>query len=411
MNFDRNIRRKIKESLAFSPVVLLIGARQTGKSTLMQLVAGEESYSYVTFDNLTAFAAAKTDPIEYIANLKKPVILDEVQRIPEIFLPIKEDVDKNRNPGRYALTGSANPLLTPKLGDSLAGRMVILNLYPLSQGELIGLFDDFIDLAFGDERPVITPFSKEKLIEAILRGGYPAVQSLTSEQREAWFEHYITTILNREVRDISQIEGIKEFPLLLRFLAARSGTLFNASELARKLDMVPMTVRRYLGLLQAVFMVNYLQPWSTNIGKRQVKASKLYLLDTGLLAFLLGTNQERLLIDKSIVGTLLENFVVMELRKQSTWSQKRVSLYFYRSVDHSEVDIILEAPSGHIVAIEVKASETISPYDFKGLNYLKATYRDRFVKGIILYTGSESLAFGENFFAWPVQTLWAKASP
>ena len=287
--------------------------------------------------------------------------------------------------------------------------MVILNLYPLSQGELIGIFDDFIDLAYGDERPVPLPFSKEKLIETILRGGYPAVQSLTIEQREAWFEHYITTILNREVRDISQIEGIKEFPLLLRFLAARSGTLFNVSELARKLDMVTMTVRRYLGLLQAVFMVDYLQPWSTNIGKRQVKASKLYLLDTGLLAFLLGINQERLLLDKSIVGVLLENFVVMELRKQSTWSRKRVNIYFYRSVDHSEVDIILETPSGHIVAIEVKAADTISPFDFKGLNYLRATYKDRFVKGIVLYTGSESLAFGEKLFAWPIQTLWAKA--
>ena len=166
--------------------------------------------------------------------------------------------------------------------------MVILNLYPLSQGELIGIFDDFIDLAFGDERPVPLPFSKEKLIETILRGGYPAVQSLTIEQREAWFEHYITTILNREVRDISQIEGIKEFPLLLRLLAARSGTLFNVSELARKLDMVTMTVRRYLGLLQAVFMVNFYNRGARNIGKRQVKASKLYLLDTGLLAFLLG---------------------------------------------------------------------------------------------------------------------------
>ena len=408
MNFERNIRRKIGESLDCSPAVLLIGARQAGKSTLMQLVAGQEGYSYVTFDNLTAFAAAKTDPIAYVADLRKPVILDEVQRIPEIFLPIKEDIDKNRTAGRYALTGSANPLLIPKLGDSLAGRMIILYLYPLSQGELRGIFDDFIDLAFSDRRPMVAPLAKEELIQAIIRGGYPAVQSLTIDQRVSWFEHYITTILNREVRDISQIEGIKEFPLLLRFLAARSGTLFNVSELARKLDMVTMTVRRYLGLLQAVFLIDYLLPWSTNIGKRQVKVPKMYLLDTGLLAFLLGIDQERLLFDKSMVGTLLENFVVMELKKQSTWSKKRVNLYFYRTVDHAEVDIILEAPSGHIVAIEVKSAETISQLDFKGLRYLQATYKERFVKGIVLYTGSQSLSFGENLFAWPIQSLWTK---
>jgi uncharacterized protein len=410
MNFDRNIRVKIQEALDISPVVLLIGAWQTGKSTLIQLVAGKEHYMYVTLDKLTEFSTAKSDPTGYIADLKKPVILDEVQRIPEIFLPIKEDVDNNRNPGRYALTGSANPLLIPKLGDTLAGRMFIFRLYPLSQGELRGFKDDFIDLAFGDKRPVVSTLTKEELIEIIFKGGYPEVQALNPEQRTSWFEHYITTILNCEVRDISQIEGIKEFPLLLRLLAARSGSLLNASELARKLEMVTMTVRRYLGLLQAVFMLTYLRPWSVNIGNRQVRASKIYLPDTGLLTFLLGIDQERFVLDSTVVGGLLENFVVMELKKQATWSSKRVNLYFYRTVDQKEVDIILESPSGYIVAIEVKSSETISPVDFKNLKYLKSLYKEKFVRGIVLYTGPGVVFFGDKLSAWPIQSLWAKDS-
>lgn len=324
MKFQRNIKENLKKALDFSPVVLLTGARQTGKSTLMAEIAQELGYSYATFDSLGTFALAKNDPAGFIAGLKKPAILDEVQRIPEIFLPIKYDVDNNREPGRFALTGSANPLLIPRLGDTLAGRMIIFELYPLSQGELLGIFDDFIDLAYSDRRPNASSMPKRELIARMMQGGFPNIQSLNFEQRDLWFDNYITTVLKREITELSKIEGIIEFPRLLRLLGSRSGSLLNVQELSRTLGLVHTTVRRYLALLQAVFMVDILPPWGVHLGNRVVKTPKVYLIDTGLLTYLLGINEERLLIDPVLAGMLFENFVINELKKQATWSKKRL---------------------------------------------------------------------------------------
>ncbi len=406
--FHRNIKEKLEKALSFSPVVLLTGARQTGKSTLMTAIAQEHKYSFHTFDSLTTLAAASSDPSGFIAGIQKPAILDEVQRIPEIFLPIKHEVDQNRQPGQFALTGSANPLLIPTLGDTLAGRISILELFPLSQGELLGVFDDFIDFVFGDTYPAITRIARKDLIEKIMVGGYPNVQLLDEEMRDQWFDNYITTVLKREVTELAKIEGIVEFPQLLRLLATRAGTILNVSELSRASMLVNTTLRRYLALLQTVFLVNFLPSWGINLSKRLVKSPKVYLVDTGLLSYLLGINHDRLSVDVTLVGNLFENFVIMELKKQATWSKRRVNLYYYRTLDGIEVDLVLEDKAGNIVGIEVKASETVTAADFKGLKHMQETYKNRFLKGIVLYAGSDNVPFGKKLFAWPLSCLWAK---
>ena len=401
--FKRSLQQKLEKIISISPVTLLTGPRQSGKTTLVQEIAKKYNYSYVTFDDLNYLSAAKNDPKGFIAGLKKPVILDEVQRVPEIFLAIKQDVDENRHAGRYLLTGSANPLLIPRLGDSLAGRMIILNLYSLSQGELQNKYEKFIDRVFSDEPLYDLKFdiiSKDDLFKLITIGGYPSVQKLESDERELWFNSYITTILYRDVQELANISGLTEFPLLLKLLATRVGNLLNVAELSRSIGIANPTLHRYLSLLEILFMVKLQASYKTNLGKRLVKAPKTYLFDTGFLSYLIDFNF-------NLSGGILENFVVSELYKQSTWSQKRVNLFHYRTVSGTEIDIILEDAAGNIVAIEVKSSQTVTPKDFKGIINLQNEIGEKFIKGIVLYTGSSYTPFGEKLFALPISSLWS----
>jgi predicted AAA+ superfamily ATPase len=407
MIFKRNITETLKRALKRSPVVLLTGARQTGKSTLIKEVCGEE-YTYVSLDDLRFLAQAKYDPIGFLAGLPKPLILDEVQRVPEIFLAIKQDIDINRVHGRYALTGSANPLLIPQLSDSLAGRMEILQLFPLSQGELNHRHERFIDRVFSTEQFFSAPplISRVDLLKRIIVGGYPVIQGRDEQDRDAWFESYITTILQRDVKDLANIEGITKLPDLLRLLAARPSGMMNVAELSRTSGIATTTLHRYIVLLETLFLV-YLQPaWSANLSKRLVKSPKSYLIDTGLLAFENGLQEQRLLAAGTLLGGILENFVVGELRKQMTWSDLRVRIYHYRTQNNSEVDIVLEDKAGRVVGIEVKASESITPRDSKGLRELQESLGDKFIRGIILYSGSQTIPISEQITALPITTLW-----
>jgi uncharacterized protein len=404
--------QQLERALARSPVVLLTGARQTGKTTLIKEIGQDASYTYVTFDDLRFLSAAKHDPIGFIAGLQKPVILDEVQRVPEIFLAIKHDVDEHRVAGRYALTGSASPLLIPRLGDSLAGRMEIFELFPLSQGELLGRVEVFIDRAFNGQVPLVSPEPiskknlKKSLYEKVIMGGYPLVQNLDQEGRDSWFNSYITTILQRDVRELAHIAGLSELPHLLRILATRVGQLLNVAELARTSGIASSTLHRYLTLLETIFIIYFQPPWSANLGKRLVKAPKTYLVDTGLVSFLLGIDLERALGDGKLMGSVLENFVLAELYKQATWSTTRVKTYYFRTVTGIEVDIVLEDQAGHSIGIEVKSSDTVSSSDFKGLRYLEEAIGKNFIRGILLYTGSEYVPFSPTLCAVPITSLW-----
>lgn len=408
MLYPRNLKANLLAAATDTPVILLNGARQTGKSTLLGILDGDKSVEVISLDDLTALQAIRSNAQAYLAGLQaERIVIDEVQRAPALFLPLKEAVDRRREPGRFFLTGSANVLTLPKLADTLAGRMEILTLWPLSQGELHHRREGFIDLAFTDTPfPPCSAVTLEELIERLLAGGYPEALSRSEPQRRsAWFRSYINTILQRDVQDLSRIEGLAELPNLLALIASRTGGLLNASDLSRSLGLSNPTLQRYLALLEAVFLVVNVPPWFTNLGKRLVKASRLYLNDTGLLCHLLGVDAEALRQNRNQLGPVFENFVVMELMKHIGWSQRDVRLSHYRTHTGQEVDIILEAGQ-RVVGIEIKAASNLTSEHFKGLRHLKEELGERFHRGLILYTGSQTAAFDEKLWACPVSALW-----
>jgi len=408
----RNITQTLLDALGDTPIVLLHGARQSGKSTLARLLAedGLHPATYYTLDDLAVLSAATGDPAGFLAGLSGPVILDEIQRAPELLLPMKATVDRDRRPGRFLLTGSAHVLALPQISEAFTGRMEVLTLWPFSQGELEGHQETFLDRSFSDtafSKPK-RPFSGDDLLERIVRGGYPeAVARARSERRRAWFDSYINTLLQRDVRDLSEISGLAELPRLLAALAARAGGLVNYADLARDAGMNQMTLKRYFTLLQAVFLVLTVQPWFSNRTKRLVKSEKLYFVDTGILAHLLNVSHDDLARDTRAKGALLENFVATELLKQRCWSQVRTQLYHFRQYTGEEVDFVLEAPGAHkLVGIEVKAAASVQSSDFKGLRAFAEATGKSFHRGILLYTGQEIVPFGKNLHAVPVRSLW-----
>jgi hypothetical protein len=407
----RNISRALLEALADNPIVLLHGARQTGKSTLAQWVATEEHPArYLTLDDAGMLAAARGDPTGFIGGLEGPVVLDEVQRAPELFMAIKASVDRDRRAGRFLLTGSADVMLLPDLSESLAGRMEVLTLWPLSQGEVEGVKEGFIDAVFSDAFPNKMKIRENisKLLARIVRGGYPVIHGRASEERQkAWFGSYVSTILQRDVRDLANIEGLTQLPRVLSLLAARASSLLNLSELSRSVAIPQTTLKRYMALLETTFLVRTLPAWSGNLGKRLVKAPKLLLCDTGLMSSLLGLDRTRVAADTNLRGPLLENFTVMELEKQHAWSRTRPRLFHFRTQTGQEVDIVLEDSAGRLVGIEVKAGAAVNSQDFKGLRAFAEIAGRRFHRGVVLYTGTESIPFGPQLRALPLSALWS----
>ncbi|MBI3682985.1 MAG: ATP-binding protein [Acidobacteria bacterium] len=403
----RNVSNGLLASLADTPCVFLLGPRQCGKTTLSKSIARDHANaSYVTLDDLSALAAAKNDPAGFLRGYPGPVVLDEVQRAPELFMALKAAVDRDRTPGRFLLTGSANAMLFSNAAQELAGHMETLILWPLSQGELEGVEEGFLAQAFSGRIKATPPFSPPPLLDRIRSGGYPEVLLRAAGTRQAaWFDSYLSTILEREVRDLAQIERLAQMPRLLSLLGAQACGLLNFSEIARDFAIPQTTLKRYVALFEATFLVQLLPAWWTSTRKRLIKSPKLLLTDTGLLAHVLGeyANPER------NIGKLLENFVAMELLKQATWSKFRVSLFHFRTLTGIEVDLVLENQAGHVVGVEVKTSATVSNADFKGLRVLAETAQHRFRGGIVLHTGDQTVSFGEKLWAVPVQALWESA--
>ena len=406
----RNITPQLLEALRDRPVVLLHGPRQAGKSTLARSLAdGGYPAEYLSLDDAPTFAAASSDPPGFIAKRRGPVILDEIQRVPDLFLAIKADVSRARRPGRFLLTGSAHVLLLPRLADALPGRMEILSLWPFSQGELETVREGFPDAVFEAELPHL-PQADAILADLwgrIVRGGFPEVQQMApAHRREAWFAAYITTVLQREVRDLAHIAGLAEMPRLLSLLGARAGGLLNVADLSSQMGVPWMTLQRYLVLLEKTFLVQLIPAWSGNIGKRLLKAPKLILADPGLTAYLLGADGDRLAAERTPYGGLVESFVATELLKQATWSRTRPGLFHFRAAGGQEVDFVLEDRRGRLVGIEVKSRATVSADDFKWLRALRDAVGARFVRGIVLYTGRDALPFGDRLHALPLSALW-----
>jgi uncharacterized protein len=403
----RNIKTHLLTAAQDTPVIMVKGARQTGKSTLMNGLFPIDSPAYVTLDDMHTLGLARSGPQAFVESLPERVILDEIQRVPELILPIKLSVDRNRKPGRFFITGSANVLSLPKVTESLAGRIEIHTLWPLSQGEIRGKREGFIDALFTDEKlPAVRSTTISDVLISASTGGYPDVQSRSVERRTGWFERYISSLMERDVRDLSNIEQLTALPNLLELIASRSGALLNNSDLSRSLELPLSTLKRYLSLLELLFLVVPVRPWFGNFGKRLVKVPKLYLNDTGLLCHLLGCDVQAISTNGKLLGAIFENFIVMELVKQLTWSQTRAKIFHFRTVNGQEVDIVLEAADGRIVGIECKAATTIKADTFKGLNALKELAGNKFHRGIVLYTGANVLGFAEDMQAIPVSALW-----
>lgn len=414
--FPRHITAHLLTALGDTPVVVLHGARQTGKSTLVQQIAtATHPARYLTMDRAAVLAAARSDPEGFLLETKGPLILDEIQRAPELVLAIKASVDRDRRPGRFLLTGSANILQLTKLADLLVGRMEVLTLWPLSQGEIEKAREGFIDAVFGNELPDLPNSntggnipSKKDLARRILSGGYPeAVGRSNLERRRQWFESYLSFILMRDIKDLSNVTGLADLPRLMTALAGRAGGLLNYAEIGRDVGLNNMAVKRYITLLRAAFIVQPIQPWFTNRVKRTVKSEKLYLGDSGLLAYLLDATPERFATDQKLAGTLLENFVALELHKQVSWSRTRPTIWHFRDHRGHEVDFVLENPGGiKLVGIEVKSKVALDEKDFQGLRMLAEVADARFHRGILLYGGSQTIPFGRNLKAMPISALW-----
>lgn len=405
---QRNIQNSIRQAMADTPVVLLNGARQTGKTTLAQQMAAEFGFQYFTLDDAATLGLAAGDPSGFIRNLAGPVVIDEIQKAPDLFPAIKLAVDDDKTPGRFLLTGSANVMTLPRLSESLAGRMEIIPLFPFSAGELAGRREGFVKRLFDGSMTTAKAVStKEDHALRLVRGGYPeAIQRTSDERRGAWFAAYISTILQRDVRDLARVDGLHALPNLLKLLATRTSGLVNLADVSRDAGLPHTTLTRYLALLETVFLVHRLPAWSPNLGKRLVKAAKLHLVDTGLACHLIGADRRRIKDDRSLLGRTLESFVVGELRKQLSWTDPRTAIYHFRTAAGAEVDVLLEKPDGAVAGVEIKASATVGAPDFAALKDLRDQLDRKFIAGVVLYTGDKLIPFGDKLWLAPLPALW-----
>lgn len=409
----RNIRPQVLEALAESRAVALLGARQVGKSTLVtDIAANEHPARLISLDDEPTANAVREDPAGFIATITGPAVIDEVQRAPSLLLAIKRRLDSNQTRGQFLLTGSANILTLPTVADALPGRVQYINLSPLSQGELHGTRETFIDTLFDARFPPIfgAAIGRSAAASVLVTGGYPELQGRSPRGRSDFFSSYVSSLIGRDLQDVANVRNVENIERLLYVIAARSGGLASFHGMAADLDIDTNTARAHTKILEDLFLVARLKPWHTNLGSRQIKSAKLHIIDSGLLAFLIGANERRIAEDGPIAGAMLESFVAMELLRQADWAEEPVRLFHYRDKQQREVDVILERHSGELVGIEVKAAATPTSADFAGLRYLRDKLGARFQAGALIYTGADTLPFGDRLAAVPLSGLWRQAS-
>ncbi len=401
--YPRLIRARITEALTDTPVVLVAGPRQAGKTTLVRQMAGQ-GMRYLTLDDKLTLLSAREDPVGMIRSLDRAVI-DEIQRAPQLLLAIKKSVDEDRRPGRFLLTGSANLMTLPTVADSLAGRMEMLTLLPLSQSEMRGCTANWIDAAFtGRLLKADEPVVGEALVNNVLRGGYPeAIVRPSARRRTVWARQYIDAIIQRDIRDIASIDKLDQLPRFLRALAQVSG---NYTRLGGEVGLDGKTAARYIGVFEQMYLLRRVEVWSKNRLSRVVKTPKLQFIDSGLLATLADISTNEIQRDRSRFGAVLETFAYGELLKHATTAEGSYRLLYYRDADKLEVDVVIENQAGQLVGVEVKAAATIQESDLRGLKRLASVAGDRFKMGVLLYDGSETLPLGGGLWAAPLSSLW-----
>jgi len=416
--YPRLLEARVAEAMADTPVVLIVGPRQAGKTTLAQKIAHNKGLRYLTLDNDLTLLSAREDPVGMIRNLDRAVI-DEIQRAPQLLLAIKKAVDEDRHAGRFLLIGSANLMVLPTVADSLAGRMETLTLLPLSQSELYGSYVNWLDSAFAQQLPKVSvPLIGGALFDAVLRGGYPeAVARTTPRRRTTWARQYINALIQRDVRDIAAIDRLDQLPRFLEALAQISGQMCNYSQLGGQVGLDHKTAARYMGIFEQMYLLKRVPVWASNHLKRVVKTPKLQFVDSGLLSSLVGLTpvsatqehvhqREWVAQDRTKFGNVLETFIFGELLKQTTIAEGNYRIFYYRDHDQYEVDIVIEDAGGRLVGVEIKAAATVTERDLRGLKRLAELAGDKLRLGAILYDGIETMLLGDRLWAVPISTLW-----
>lgn len=406
-----------EEHLSTFRVVILNGPRQAGKTTLLRHMQREHGGTLLNLDNEQLLQAAVSDPLAFAISGVEPRFIDEVQRAGDALVrAIKAEVDSVPTPGRYVLAGSTRFLSTPSLSESLAGRGVVVDVWPFSQGEFEGRFENFIDVAFNepDSLKAFTSSAVDRsdYFARICRGGFPEPALMkTSRARRAWFRSYVQAIAERDIREMARVNEPSAITALLAYLASITAQEHNSVNTSSKTGLHRTTVNRYIELLKAVFLVHRLPIWSRNLTARVVKHSKLHLTDTGLAASLLGISPESLAKPVAPArGPLVETFIVNELAKQATWSETAVRLHHWRISGGAEVDVVLERDDGQVVGIEAKAKDTVTAEDFRGLATLRDLLGDQFSLGVVFHTGRQGgISFGDRLVSLPIAALWETA--
>jgi len=406
---ERHLRPRVLETLADTRVAVVLGARQVGKSTLVEQIAAEDRPARMwTLDDQATRDAATADPTGFVAGLKTPVVIDEVQRAPDLLLAIKVRVDRDQTPGQFLLTGSANILTAPRIADALTGRAEYLRLSPFSQGELRGSVESFIPLLFRGDWPQVesNDVGRAAYAEIVAAGGYPAALGRADARRTRFFDGYIDTIIQRDLSTIAQVHDRANIRNLLFAIGSTSASLLNFDALARALGLSANTLRAHAALLDTLFLTMRIEAWSTNLLHRVVKAPKAYIGDSGLLCYLVGADADRVARDGAVAGMAFETFVAMELRRQIAWQENAPRQFHYRDRDGREVDVVLERRDGSVIGVEVKTAASVSPSDFRGLRHLRDRLGERFKAGVLLYTGPNTVPFGDRLAAVPLCGLW-----
>lgn len=408
----RHIAATVATALADTRAVAIVGPRQAGKSTLVRaIVEKSKGAAYVTLDDEDTRALAHADPAGFVRGRPGLLAIDEVQRVPSLLLGIKTVVDADPRPGRFLLTGSAHLFAVKDIADSLAGRMEIVELWPFSQGEIVGRRERFIDRLFQGRTHSDHPstLSKRGYLELACRGGFPELIGRRAERRRAWFRSYVQAVTAREIPGVADIERLAELPRLVRLCAARQGVPLNVAALSRDAGLPERTTHRYLDALEAVFLIRRIPPWAGSLTAREARAPKLYVTDSGLAATLRGATPESLAAPGTAQGAdgpLLEGFVVSELLRQTAWSEAQPRVHHFRDRNGLEVDVVLEADQGSVVGIEVKSSGTVTAGDATGLRFLRDKLGPRFRFGAILHSGQQTASLGDRISALPMDALW-----
>ena len=394
----RAIRAELEEYLKYFPVLLISGARQVGKSTLA-LHLGIDNY--ITLDDINIYEMAKNDPKGFIENLQKPVIIDEAQRLPQLMITIKEYIDKKRINGEFILTGSASLQGFKDISDSLAGRIGIVELYPLSLKEKSQKEQNIIDIFGGSLDEFILKKYESDITQYILDGGYPEIIKIDSQKAKyLWFSSYIRTYIESDARELANIRNLDKFIKMYRLCMIRSGNMFNKNEIQKEAGLDNRTFDSYFAVMEHTYQIQKLQPFFKNQLKRLIKSPKIYATDTGVLSHLLQIGSKEAFETSHYKGDIIETFIYDELLKANSSASQKVGLFYYRTTDKKEIDFILEYGQ-RVVAIEIKASKSVSKSDFRHIYHLQKEIPKLFDKGIVLYGGDSFLRLDKNMYAVP----------